>query len=134
LKHRILAVGGVEHVVGQEIQGKEVKKPLRGSRVLHIVCKIVQLWWEIVQNMLTVAFRSRIISIMAIFGRKCRASIKISMRILLLVFCVKKKVWNVCKIIFPINGLIFVRRGVLNMPIRLRNNWSGCTRPCLSKM
>ncbi len=69
-----------------------MKKPLRGSRVLHIVGEIVQLWWEIVQNMLTVAFCSRIMSIMAIFVRKRRASIKISTRILLLVFCVKNKV------------------------------------------
>ena len=92
IERGVLGVGGVENDGSQELERKEVKKPLRGSRVLHIVGEIVQLWWEIVQNMLTVAFCSRIMSIMAIFVRKRRASIKISMRILLLVFCVKNKV------------------------------------------
>ncbi len=67
---RILGVGGIEHVGGQVIQGKEVEKPLRRGGSMQIMGEIVQFWWELLQNMCAVAFCSRITSIMAIIGRK----------------------------------------------------------------
>ena len=87
--------------------------------------EIVQLWWEIVQNMCAVSIRASIASIMTIIGRKRRASVKISMRILLLVFLVKNKAWKVCQVTIPII-IHFVSYNILQFLNNRRN--SSCTR------